>query len=112
MLNSTGMRRRTGLSHESAISTLNSPSRSKDLPLSSPTVLDKDNDNDKEKETSDKDTPVVFIQRTPSRRSVGGLNIFGATFGGTTLKKNRKPPPRFVDNLLCSHPFSLYDYCY
>ena len=81
---------------------MNSSSRSKGSPLSSPTVLDKDNDsvkNDsiKEKERSDKDTPV---RQARPRRSVDAkpadrLSIFGATFAGT-LGKNRKPPPRFV----------------
>jgi hypothetical protein len=76
---------------------MNSSSRSKGSPLSSPTVLDKDNDSVKEKERSDKDTS---IKQARSRRSVDAkpadrLSIFGATFGGT-LGKNRKPPPRFV----------------
>ena len=94
------MRRRIfGLSHESAISIMNSSSRSKGSPLSSPTVLDKDNDSIKEKEMSDKDSPIVSV-RARSRRSVDAkpaerLSIFGATFGGT-LGKGRKAPPRFV----------------
>ena len=95
------MRRRIfGLSHESAISIMNSSSRSKNSPLSSPIVLDKDNDSIKEKETSDKDAPIVDIRRARSRRSVDTkptdrLSIFGTTFGGS-LGRSRKPPPRFV----------------
>lgn len=100
-LNSTSMRRRIfGLSHESAISIMNSSSRSKGSPLSSPTVLDKDNDSVKGNETTDKDTPIVGIRQARSRRSgdakpADRLSIFGATFGGS-LGKSRKPPPRFV----------------
>ena len=101
MLNSTRKRPRTfGRGRELAVSTINSSSRSKGLLLSSPIGLEKEYTNAKGKETSDKDTPVIDIQRTPSGRSLGAkpadrLNIFGATFGGP-LRKNRKPPPRFV----------------
>ena len=100
MLNSTKKRHRTfGLSHESAVSTINSFSRSKGL-LSSTISLDKDKNILKGKETSDKDTSIIGIQRTPSRMSMGAksadrLSIFGTTLGGA-LRKGRKPPPRFV----------------
>ena len=100
MLNSTRKRPRTfGLSRESAVSTMNSSSHSKSFPLLSPIVLDEDNDNVKGKETSHKDTPIIGIQRSSSKRSVDSkladrLTIFGSTFGGTSGKR-RKPPPRF-----------------
>ena len=74
---------------------MNSSSRSKGSPLSSPTVLDKDNDS--VKETSE-DTPVGVRHARPRRsadaRPADRLSIFGATLG--TLGKSRKPPPRFV----------------
>jgi hypothetical protein len=97
------MRRRIfGLSHDSAASIMNSSSRSKGSPLSSPTVLDNDNDSVKEKATSEKDSPVGTRQarsrRSADSKSGDRLSIFGATFGGT-LGKSRKPPPRFVDSL-------------
>ena len=93
--NPTSIRRRIfGRSQESTLSTLNSPSRSKGSPLSSPTALDKDNDSVK----SDKDASVG-IRQARSRKSVDAkptdrLSIFGTTFVGT-LGKSRKPPPRF-----------------
>ena len=94
------MRRRIfGRSHDSATSIMNSSSRSKGSPLSSPTVLDNDNDSVKEKAMSDKDS-TIGIRQARSRRSGDSkpgdrLSIFGATFGGT-LGKSRKPPPRLV----------------
>jgi hypothetical protein len=83
---------------------MNSSSRSKNSPLSSPIVIDKDNDS-KEKETGDKDAPFIGIRHSRSRRSADSkhadrLSIFGATFGGTLGGRSRKPPPRFVLTIL------------
>jgi hypothetical protein len=94
---------------------MNSSSRSKGSPLSSPTVLDRDNDSVKEKEMSDKDTPIS-IRRARSRKSVDAkpadrLSIFGATFGGT-LGKSRKPPPRFVGQSFVFASFLTFGSCY
>lgn len=99
------MRRRLfGLSHDSAVSVMNSSGHSKNSPLSSSTVRDtegKDNDNFKEKGINGDQNLAVDLRHVRSKKSVDAkasdrLSIF-ATFGG----KNRKPPPQFVSLNVC-----------
>ncbi|KAF8806186.1 hypothetical protein BYT27DRAFT_7191502 [Phlegmacium glaucopus] len=121
-LNPTSMRRRLfGRSHESAISILNSSSRSKESPFSSPALRDspdkeiKDkhsNKNLKEKDKETSSTKDTAGRHARSKKSMDSkhsdrLSIFGTTFVGT-LGKHRKPPPS-SDEVMSEKPslFSL-----
>ena len=81
-----------GLSHELAISAIDSSSHPKVFPLSSPIVLDKGDDNIEGKGMSDKDPPTTGLRRTRSWRSVGTkpadrLTVFRATFGSNSGRR-------------------------
>lgn len=95
--NASSIRRRIfGKSHES------SP-KSKDSPVSSPTVRDSDKESMKTDELvkgSPRDSSSLRSRHKPKKNSLDGgkagdrLSIFGGSFSGT-LGKHRKPPPTY-----------------